>query len=111
MESMTVTLVKSLLMGGLDPEPVTFCNQARLQVEGLGHQPSHKTFDLQFVLPAVFWDRSLAGSSSKRPERFIQVKLYSGCSIREKDKNKRKKKMQTQITIHCHFIHTRINRI
>jgi hypothetical protein len=26
------------------------CNQARLSVEGLGHQPSHKTFNLQFVL-------------------------------------------------------------
>ena len=29
-----------------------FCNQARLPMEGLGHQPSHKIFDLPFVLPA-----------------------------------------------------------
>jgi hypothetical protein len=32
----------------MGPESVIFCNQARPQVEG--HQPSHKTFDLQFVL-------------------------------------------------------------
>jgi hypothetical protein len=28
----------------LDSEPVIFCNQARLPMEALGHQPSHKTF-------------------------------------------------------------------
>jgi hypothetical protein len=27
------------------------CNQVRLSMEGLRHQPSHKNFNLQFVLP------------------------------------------------------------
>jgi hypothetical protein len=35
----------------IEPEPVIFCNQARVPVEGLEHQPSHKTFDLKFDLP------------------------------------------------------------
>ena len=30
------------------------CNQARLPMEELGHQPSHKTFDLQFVVPTKY---------------------------------------------------------
>lgn len=38
-------------MWGMEPEPAVFYNQARLPKEGLGHQPSHKTFNLQFVLP------------------------------------------------------------
>jgi len=41
-------------MWGLEPEVVIFCNQARPQVEGLGHQPRHKTFDLQLVLPVEY---------------------------------------------------------
>ena len=41
-------------MGDTEPEPAIFYNQAIPQMEGLGHQPSHKTFDLQFVLPAEF---------------------------------------------------------
>lgn len=30
----------------VEPEPGVFCNQARPQMEELGHQPSHKPFDL-----------------------------------------------------------------
>ena len=33
-----------LVMENIEPEPAIFSNQATL-VEGLGHQPSHKTFD------------------------------------------------------------------
>ena len=47
---MRVTL-RLLAMEDMEPEMATFCNQARLPMEGLGHQLSHKTFDLQFVLP------------------------------------------------------------
>jgi hypothetical protein len=39
-------------MGDMEPEPSTFYNQARLPVVGLGHQPSHKSFNLQPALPA-----------------------------------------------------------
>jgi hypothetical protein len=38
-------------MREIELEMASFCNQARLLMEGLGQQPSHKTFDLQFVLP------------------------------------------------------------
>lgn len=38
-------------MGDTEPEPPISCNQARIAVEDLGHQLSHKNFDLQFVLP------------------------------------------------------------
>lgn len=34
-------------MGDMEPELAIFCSQARIQVEGLGHQHSHKTFNLQ----------------------------------------------------------------
>ena len=51
-EATRVTLAKTPSKGGgTEPEPAISCNQARLPVEGLGHQPSHKAFDLQFVLP------------------------------------------------------------
>lgn len=39
-------------MGNREPEQVIVYNQARLSVEALERQPSHKTFNLQFVLPA-----------------------------------------------------------
>lgn len=35
--------LKLLLMGDKEPEPVIFCNQARLLMDELGHQPSHKS--------------------------------------------------------------------
>jgi hypothetical protein len=41
-------------MEDLEPETVSFCNQERLPKEGLGHQPSHKTFNQQFVLPTRY---------------------------------------------------------
>lgn len=39
-------------MGDPEPELSIFCYQTRLPVQGQGHQPSHKAFDLQFALPA-----------------------------------------------------------
>lgn len=45
---MRVTLAKT---PNGDSELAIFCNQAN-QVEGLGHQSSHITFELQCVLPA-----------------------------------------------------------
>lgn len=39
-------------MGDMEPEPTIFYNQARPQVERLGHQPSDKTINLQFALPS-----------------------------------------------------------
>ena len=38
-------------MGDMKPEPTISCNQARLLVEELRNQCSHKTFNLQFALP------------------------------------------------------------
>jgi hypothetical protein len=38
-------------MGDMRPELVIY-NKARLSMEGLVHQSSHKTLDLQFVPPA-----------------------------------------------------------
>jgi hypothetical protein len=41
-----------LEMEDKEPEPTIFCNQARLPMVALWHQPRHKIFDLQFVLLA-----------------------------------------------------------
>lgn len=49
---MRVAPAKTLVMGDMESTPAISSNQARLPVEGLGDQPSHKTFELQFVLPA-----------------------------------------------------------
>jgi hypothetical protein len=38
-------------MGDMEYEYIISYNQARIPVEGLGWQSSHKTFDLQFILP------------------------------------------------------------
>jgi hypothetical protein len=38
-------------MWDMGSELAIFCDQARLPVKGLGHKPSHKTLDLQFVRP------------------------------------------------------------
>lgn len=37
-------------MRGMKPKPVISCNWARLPIEVLGQQPSHKTLELQFVM-------------------------------------------------------------
>ena len=42
---------KILVMGDMEPELTISYNQARLPVEGLGHQSGNKTLDIQFVLP------------------------------------------------------------
>jgi hypothetical protein len=43
--------LRLLVMEDTDPEPAISCNQKRLPMEGLWHQPSHRTLDPQFVLP------------------------------------------------------------
>jgi hypothetical protein len=45
-------------MGLVKPALVIFSNQSKLPVEGLRHQLSHTTFDLEFVLKDVqnFWE-------------------------------------------------------
>ena len=41
-----------------EADPASSCKQARLPAEGLGHQPRHRTFVLQFALPYVLcWDK------------------------------------------------------
>ena len=37
--------------GNMEPEVVTSYSQIRLQMEGGGHQFTHKSFDSKFVLP------------------------------------------------------------
>jgi hypothetical protein len=37
-------------MENIEPETAISYNQARLPMEGLGHQPSHNSLDPQFVL-------------------------------------------------------------
>lgn len=39
-------------MEDMEPELAIFCKQVRLLEEDLGHQLSHKAFDLQFLLPS-----------------------------------------------------------
>lgn len=48
---MRLTLVKSSSKGDTEPELTIFCNQVSLPVDRLGHQPSHRIFDLQSILP------------------------------------------------------------
>jgi hypothetical protein len=48
---MRVILAKTPRNGDTEPEAAILCNQARLPMEELGHQTSHKSFDLQLVLP------------------------------------------------------------
>jgi hypothetical protein len=48
---MRVTLAKIPINGVYEPEQAASCNQKRLLVEELGHQPSKKPLDPQFVLP------------------------------------------------------------
>ena len=52
LESIRVTLAKSPTAGDTEPELAVFYSQARLLAVELGHQPGHKTFDLQSVLSA-----------------------------------------------------------
>lgn len=52
-----------LTQGGTKPEPTTFCNQTRPQMEG--HQPSQKTSDLQFAMLAEY-------SGTRDQKNFIQ---------------------------------------
>lgn len=47
---MKLTLVRTPGRGELQPDLVIFCNQGRLLVVGLGHQPSHNASDPQPIL-------------------------------------------------------------
>jgi hypothetical protein len=47
LKSIRVTLAKMVDMGS---ELAIFCNQASLPLVGTGQQPSHKMFNIQFVL-------------------------------------------------------------
>lgn len=44
--------MRLLVMEDMEPEPAIIYNQEHPQAEGLGHQPSHKTSDLQCVMLA-----------------------------------------------------------
>lgn len=48
MESMKVTL-RLLVMGNMEPEYIIICKQKKPQMDGLGYQPSHKTYSLSFL--------------------------------------------------------------
>lgn len=55
LESAKVTLGKWILViGNRKPKLAIFCNQSRVPEVRLGHQRSHKTSDLQLVLPATY---------------------------------------------------------
>ena len=45
-----VTLLRYLIKGDTAPELAILYNQPRPQVEGLGHQPNYKIFEVQCVL-------------------------------------------------------------
>lgn len=62
-----------LAMGDIDLEQ-DLCNQAILLMEGLGHQPNHKTFDLQFALPIECADIKME-----------LINYYSNLSSHERD--------------------------
>lgn len=53
-------------MGDTEPELANFWNQESPQVEGLEHQSSHKTFNIQFVLPA---ECSVTGASHSHHQK------------------------------------------
>ena len=48
---MRMSPAKTPSNGDMKQEMAIYCNQARLPMEGVGHQPSHKTLDPQFVMP------------------------------------------------------------
>jgi hypothetical protein len=45
-------LLRFLTIGDTEAEPAFFCNQAKLLVEGLEHQPNHKNLDPEIFLAA-----------------------------------------------------------
>jgi hypothetical protein len=51
---MRVTLAKIRSDGNMEPESAISYNHARLPVEGLEHQPSHGTVNLQFFMPTRY---------------------------------------------------------
>ena len=48
---MRVTLAETHSNGDMESEEATTCNQAGTPEDQQGLQPTHQTFDLQFVLP------------------------------------------------------------
>lgn len=51
-ESTRVISARTPTIEATEPDPSLFCNHGRLLVVVLGHQHSHTTFDLQYVLPS-----------------------------------------------------------
>lgn len=63
----------------MTPAPTIFCNQKIRQEEGLGHKPSHKTFNLQLVLPAESSRTTAQDNTHQRAQRqFIQQLMGTG---------------------------------
>jgi hypothetical protein len=52
LESTRTALVKTLVMGNMEPELAIFCNQVRLPVVKPGPLLRHKPFNLEFVRSA-----------------------------------------------------------
>ena len=75
---MRVTIATLLVMWDIEPELDISYSQERLPEQVLGHQISHKTFNLQFVLPVRYvevkvvqklweWPTSDWSSHERRP--------------------------------------------
>ena len=65
---MRVTLANALNKGNKEYKLAMFCKQPRHEVEGLGHQPSCKTFGLQLVLTAEGSGNGAQKNPHQRPE-------------------------------------------
>ena len=55
-----VLLASLLAKEDAELELSIFCNQTMLSVVELEHQPSHKTFNLQSVLPEIYAGKMVA---------------------------------------------------
>lgn len=78
LKSIKVSLSKTPGNEDMESEPGIFYNQSRPQVEGLGHQPRHKTLDLSYILPVecfgtrvsrIFIKQTIETSSSNWEEQ------------------------------------------
>jgi hypothetical protein len=64
--------------GDAEPELAILCNQASLPVVGLWYQPSHKTFDPQFVLSTRCAMAKVAQNLWEWPtkDQFVQLEAH-----------------------------------
>lgn len=78
-------------MGDAESKQIIFCNQASLSAEELEHQPSHKPFDVQFILharctevklPQNLWEWEGEGEGLEDEGGETEVR----CNIRDKNK-------------------------